>query len=78
MEIIKKVFGIIVIVLGVIISMTNKFFLMPYMLISFLILSVINSINFYKQNKKILALVILLFGLVITIIGILIILKDRS
>jgi len=71
---IRIIIPIIILILSVL-AYTTKHFLIPYLLIGFGITSVFDAVNFYKQNKKVSGIIILLSGLPLFIIAILFFLK---
>lgn len=71
MNIFKIVLGAIVVIMGII-SLTTEYFLAPYMFLCLGVVNIIDSVQFYKREKKVFAGIMLLFGLIIIIMAIVI------
>ena len=67
MTIIKFIIPMVAVVLGVL-SLTTKYNLSAYMLMCFIIIYAIYAVDFYKQNKKIFAIIMLFISVALFII----------
>ncbi len=67
MTIIKFIIPMVAVVLGVL-SLTTKYNLSAYMLMCFIIIYSIYAVDFYKQNKKIFAIIMLFISVALFII----------
>lgn len=67
----------IAVVLGVV-SLTSEYNLTAYMMMVFSIINAIEAVDYYKQNKKMNAMIMLFFSVVIFVIAILLFLKIRG
>lgn len=66
MTIIKFIIPMVAVVLGVL-SLTTKYNLSAYMLMCFIIIYSIYAVDFYKQNKKIFAIIMLFISVALFI-----------
>ena len=65
------ILGAMAVIMGII-SLTTGYSLAPYMFLCLGVVNIIDSLVFYKQDKKVFAGIMLLFGLIIIIMAILI------
>jgi len=66
LTIIKFIIPMVAVVLGVL-SLTTKYNLSAYMLMCFIIIYSIYAVDFYKQNKKIFAIIMLFISVALFI-----------
>ena len=77
MKTIKLILPMIVVVLAVV-SLISEYNLTAYIMMVFSIINAIEAVDYYKQNKKMNAMIMLFFSVVIFVIAILLFLKIRG